>query len=175
MSIVQTLRAEDVRAELDGLCALLIDAVHNGASVSFMAPLSLDKARAFWSGVADSVERGERVLFVARDARSNITGTVQLVTSLPENQPHRAEVAKMLVLRSARRLGLGAALMNALEAEAARLDKTLLVLDTANPDAERLYRRAGFQLCGVIPDFALLPEGGLCATSILYKVLPGPR
>lgn len=154
-------------AELQALAELLVDCVDGDASVSFMHPLSMDRALAFWQRVADGVASGARALLVAEDDRG-IVGTVQLVLDLPENQPHRADVSKMLVHRRARRLGLGAALMRAAEAAARDCGKSLLVLDTASSDAERLYERMGWQRVGTIPDFALLPRGGLCATTFFY-------
>ena len=156
--------------QIDGLAALLVDCVEGGASVSFMHPLSRDRAVAFWRRIADDARTGARALFVAEDERG-IVGTVQLVLEQPENQPHRADVSKMLVHRRARRRGIGAALMRAAEQHACALGKTLLVLDTASADAERLYGRLGWQLCGAIPGYALLPQGGLCATSYFYRVL----
>lgn len=155
-------------AQCQALAELLIDCVEGGASVSFMHPLAPQRALAFWHGVAEGVARGERALLVAEDAQG-IAGTVQLVLAQPENQPHRADLAKMLVHRRARRLGLGEALMRAAEATALDCGKTLLVLDTADgSDAERLYRRLGWQSCGVIPGYALWPQGGLCATHVFY-------
>lgn len=156
--------------QLQSLAELLIDCVDGGASVSFMHPLPMDKALAFWRGVADSAARGERALLVAEDA-AGIVGTVQVVLDQPENQPHRADVAKMLVHRRARRQGLGEALMQAAEQVARECGKTLLVLDTASDDAERLYARLGWQRCGVIPGYALLPQGGLCDTTYFYRLL----
>lgn len=156
--------------DVQSLAELLIDCVDGGASVSFMHPLPLPKALAFWRGVTDGVAQGERALLVAEDAEG-IVGTVQLVLGLPDNQPHRAEVAKMLVHRRARRQGLGALLMQAAEQVARECGKTLLVLDTAGDEAERLYARLGWQRVGVIPGFALLPQGGLCDTTYFYKVL----
>jgi GNAT superfamily N-acetyltransferase len=158
--------------EAQALAELLIDCVEGGASVSFMHPLAMPKALAFWRRVADDVAAGGRLLLVAEDA-SGIVGTVQLVLDLPENQPHRADVSKMLVHRRARRLGLGAALMRAAEAAARERGLSLLVLDTASSEAARLYARMGWQLSGVIPGFALLPQGGLCATSYFYRQLDG--
>ena len=161
-------------AEIAALAALLVDVVDGGASVGFMQPLDLARAEAFWRGVAAGVARGERALFVAEDgALGAIVGTVQLVLHQPENQPHRADVAKMLVRRSARRRGIGAALMRAAEDEARERDRTLLVLDTASADAERLYARLGWQRCGTIPGYALLPHGGPCDTTYFYRVLAG--
>ena len=157
-------------AQIDALAELLIDCVDGGASVSFMHPLSRERATAFWRRVADGVAAGERALIVAEDARG-LCGTVQLILDQPENQPHRAELAKMLVHRRARRRGLGEALMRAAEATARECGKTLLVLDTANPEAERLYERMGWTRVGVIPGYALLPRGGLCGTTLYYRDL----
>ncbi len=157
-------------AEMQELALVLIDCVEGGASVSFMHPLSLPKALAFWRRVARDIESGARALLVAED-ETGIVGTVQLVLDQPENQPHRADISKMLVHRSARRRGIGAALMRAAEAEARRSGKSLLVLDTASGDAERLYARLGWTLAGIIPDYALWPRGGLCSTSVYYRKL----
>lgn len=157
--------------QLQGLVELLIDAVEGGASVSFMQPLTHAHASAFWQRVAEGVARGERALLVAEDAQG-IVGTVQLVLDQPDNQPHRADLAKMLVHRRARRLGLGAALMRSAEQMARDCGKTLLVLDTVTGgDAERLYTRLGWQRVGVIPGYALWPQGGLCATTYFYKAI----
>ena len=157
-------------AQIEGLAEVLIDCVEGGASVSFMHPLSRERAIAFWHKVARDVAAGGRALVIADDA-FGVCGTVQLVLDQPENQPHRAELAKMLVHRRARRRGLGEALMRAAETAARDAGKTLLVLDTANPEAERLYERAGWTKVGVIPDFALLPHGGLCQTTFYYRTL----
>lgn len=156
--------------ELEALSSVLIDCVEGGASVSFMHPLPRAKADAFWRGVADGVGRGERVLLVAEDAQG-ICGTVQVLLDMPDNQPHRADVLKMLVHRRARRQGAGEALMRAAEEAARAAGKTLLVLDTASPDAERLYERLGWQAVGVVPDYALLPQGGFCQTKFYYRRL----
>jgi ribosomal protein S18 acetylase RimI-like enzyme len=156
--------------QIEELATVLIDCVDGGASVSFMHPLSRERAVAFWRRVAQGVAAGERALIVAQDA-GGICGTVQLVLDQPENQPHRAELSKMLVHRRARRQGLGAALMRAAEAAARECGKTLLVLDTANDEAERLYERLGWTRVGVIPDYALLPRGGLCRTTVYYRNL----
>jgi predicted N-acetyltransferase YhbS len=161
-------------AQLQGLADVLIDCVEGGASVSFMWPLSRDKAIAFWRGVAEGAARGERVLLAAEDDR-RIVGTVQLVLAQPDNQPHRADLAKLLVHRSMRQRGIGEALMRAAEVAAHEAGKTLLVLDTASADAERLYSRTGWQKSGVIPDYALLPHGGLCDTVFYYRRLGAGR
>lgn len=157
-------------AQIEALAALLIDCVEGGASVSFMLPLTAERARAFWQRVAQGVHDGERALLVAEDAHGAIVGTVQLVLGQPENQPHRADLAKMLVHRRMRRQGLGEQLMRAAEDTARDCAKTLLVLDTVTGgDAERLYARLGWQRVGSIPDYALWPQGGLCATTYLYR------
>jgi GNAT superfamily N-acetyltransferase len=168
-SVVRRLLAPSA-PQLQALAEVLIDCVEGGASVSFMHPLSMTKALAFWQRVADDVRTGGRALLVAEDA-SGIVGTVQLVLEQPENQPHRADLAKMLVHRRARRRGLGEALMRAAEDVARQCAKSLLVLDTASGDAERLYARSGWQRVGAIPGYALLPHGDLCATSYFYRVL----
>lgn len=154
------------------LSEVLIDCVEGGASVSFMAPLPPEKALAFWRGVVDGVVRGERVLIVAENGDGRIVGTVQLVISQPDNQPHRADVAKMLVHQSARRCGIAQRLMVAVDAAAREEGKTVLVLDTVTGgDAERLYQRAGWQRVGVVPKYALMPTGEFCATTFFYKQL----
>jgi GNAT superfamily N-acetyltransferase len=156
--------------DIDGLAALLLDCVEGGASVGFMHPLEPDKARAFWRAVADEVEQGRRALLLAQDGE-RIVGTVHLVLAQPDNQPHRADLCKMLVLRSERKRGIGAALMDAAERAARAAGKSLLVLDTASLDAERLYARMGWRQLGVIPGYALLPQGGLCGTTYFYREL----
>jgi len=157
-------------AQIDELAGVLIDCVEGGASVSFMHPLPHDRAAAFWRRVGQDVAAGERALLVAKDARG-LCGTVQLVLDQPENQPHRADLSKLLVHRRARRQGLGEALMRAAEATARECGKTLLVLDTASGEAERLYERLGWERVGVIPGYALLPHGGLCGTTVYYRNL----
>ncbi len=165
---LRRLRAVD-DAQIDQLADVLIDCVEGGASVSFMLPISRGRAVAFWRRVAQGVADGERALLVAEDERG-ICGTVQLVFDLPENQPHRADIAKMLVYRRARRRGLGEALMKAAERTAKESGKTLLVLDAVtNGDAARLYERLGWVRVGDIPDFALFPQGWLCGTTYYYR------
>jgi GNAT superfamily N-acetyltransferase len=168
MNIHRLTAASD--AQVEALAALLVDCVEGGASVSFMLPLTLERARAFWQRVAAGVRSGERALLVAEDQDGTIVGTVQLVLDQPENQPHRADLAKMLVHRRARRRGLGEQLMLAAQDLARDCGKTLLVLDTVTGgDAERLYTRLGWQRVGVIPDYALWPQGGHCATTYFYR------
>ena len=157
----------------EALAEILLDTVQGGASVGFMSPLSREKALAFWQGALASAARGERILLVAEETHSKrIVGTVQLLLGMPDNQPHRADVAKMQVHRTVRRQGVGAALMRAAEAAAREAGKTLLVLDTVTgSDAERLYTRLGWQRVGEIPGYALWPQGGLCSTTVFYRDL----
>lgn len=158
-------------AQVDELASVLIDCVEGGASVSFMSPLTRERAVAFWHQVERGVVAGHRALLVAEDA-AGICGTVQLVFDLPENQPHRGDLAKMLVHRRARRQGLGAALVRAAEATARDCGKSLLVLDTVTgSDAERLYAKLGWQRVGEIPRYALWPQGGFCSTTVFYRDL----
>jgi GNAT superfamily N-acetyltransferase len=148
---VRRLSPAEAAACVEALADVLVDCVEGGASVSFMAPLPRERALSFWRSVADGVARGERVLLVAEDA-AGIAGTVQLITALPENQPHRADVAKMLVHRRARRRGIAQRLLAAVDAEARAERRTVLVLDTVTGgDAERLYERAGWQRVGRCP------------------------
>ena len=169
---VRRLGPSDTVASVPGLADVLIDCVEGGASVSFMQPMTAEKATRYWRTVAEGVSRGERALLVAEDCEGHILGTVQLVLALPENQPHRADVAKMLVHRRARCRGIGQRLMQAVETTAREAGKTLLVLDTVTGgDAERLYARAGWQRVGEIPNYALMPDGPFCATTIFYKAL----
>ena len=166
-------RAGPDPAVAESLADVLLDCVEGGASVGFMHPLPRAKAVAFWQSQLASAARGERILLVAEDVASgSIVGTVQVVLTMPDNQPHRADVAKMQVHRRARRRGVGAALMQATEAAAREAGKTLLELDTVTgSDAERLYTRLGWQRCGVIPGYALWPQGGLCSTTVFYREL----
>jgi len=172
--MIVRLDAAQAREAVPALAAVLLDCVDGGASVSFMAPLAPEKAQAFWRGVAEGVAQGERVLLVAQDEGGAIVGTVQLVVAQPDNQPHRADVAKMLVHRRARRRGIAQRLMAAVETAARDAGKTVLVLDTVTGgDAERLYERAGWQRVGVVPNYALMPDGALCGTTIFHKQLTG--
>jgi GNAT superfamily N-acetyltransferase len=157
--------------EIQELSDVLIDCVEGGASVSFMFPMTRAKAEAFWRGVAVSAGREERAVLAAEDMVGTIVGTVQVIWAQPENQPHRADLAKMLVHRQARRHGIGAALLAAAEQRALSAGKTLLVLDTASGDAERLYARQGWERAGIIPNYALWPQGGFCATTVFFKSL----
>jgi GNAT superfamily N-acetyltransferase len=157
--------------EVQGLSDVLIDCVEGGASVSFMLPMSRAKAEGYWHRTSACVARGERVVLAAEDAAGTIVGTVQVILDQPENQPHRGDLAKMLVHRRVRRQGVGAALLAAAERSALSAGKTLLVLDTASGAAERLYARQGWQRCGQIPNYALMPGGTPCATTFFFKTL----
>jgi len=157
-------------SEIAALAAVLQDCVQGGASVSFMLPMPLEKATGYWRGLVGAVERGEMLVLAAYEGAS-ILGTVSLLLQQPENQPHRADVAKMLVHRTARRRGIGARLLAAAEEAARRAGRTLLVLDTASADAASVYASGGWQRVGEIPDYALWPGGGLCATTVFYKRL----
>lgn len=157
--------------QIDGLADVLVDCVEGGASVSFMLPLSKSRAVEFWRRIADDVANARRVLLIAEDD-VGICGTVQLVLDLPENQPHRADLAKMLVHRRARQQGVAASLMRAAEQAARDCGKSLLVLDAVTGgDAERLYQRLGWVRVGVIPNFALMPDGAMCSTTYFYRDL----
>ncbi len=158
--------------DVEGLSEVLIDCVEGGASVSFMLPMTRAKADAFWRQIEADVARGERIVLVAEDEAGSILGTVQVIVKQPENQPHRGDVAKMLVHRRARRRGVGAALLQAAEEAARAAGKTLLVLDTVTgTDASRLYVRQGWERCGEIPNYALWPDGRPCPTTIYFKSL----
>jgi GNAT superfamily N-acetyltransferase len=171
--VVRLLSGREAAERVAELSAVLMDCVEGGASVSFMAPLTRERAEGFWRRVAEGVAANDRLLLVAEDlASGEIVGTVQVVFAEPENQPHRGDVAKMLVRRSARRQGLGARLMHAAEEAAVAAGRTLLVLDTVTGgDAERLYQRMGWTRVGVVPDYALWPDGRPCDTSFFYKRL----
>ncbi|HEX3089354.1 MAG TPA: GNAT family N-acetyltransferase [Ilumatobacteraceae bacterium] len=160
------------RDDAAGLADVLVDCVEGGASVGFMLPFDRERAEAFWMGALDSAATGERVVQVALDdVTGRIVGTVQVVLNAPENQPHRGEISKMLVHRDARRRGIAEALMLAAESAARESGKTLLVLDTASDSAERLYERLGWKRVGVIPGYALWPQGGFVDTIVFYKDL----
>jgi GNAT superfamily N-acetyltransferase len=156
-------------SQIEALAEVLIDCIESGAGVSFMSPLAPAKAQAFWRCVASDVAAGARAVLVAED-ETGIVGTVQLVLEQPENQPHRADLSKLLVHRRARRRGLGAALMEAAEQTARDCGKSLLVLDTnEGSDADRLYVRLGWVRVGTIPNYSLQPQGGLRGATIFYK------
>ena len=166
---IRRLDAASVRDELDGLAAVLHDCVTGGASVSYMAPFSHDDARGVFAAWSDEIEHGRRLLLAAFDG-DEIVGTVQVVLSTPPNQPHRGEIAKLLVHRRARRRGIAQLLMEQAEVEARAEGRTLLVLDTVTGDAaERLYERLGWTRVGVIPNYALYPDGRPCDTTVFWK------
>src|SRR5689334_20759934 len=170
---IHALTPQEAKDQIGALSDVLIDCVEGGASVSFMLPLTRERADAFWQGVAEGVVAGERILLVARGrASGQVLGTVQVILKQPENQPHRADIAKMLVHRGYRKHGIGAALMLAAEEAARTAGKTVLVLDTVTGgDAERLYERVGWTKSGIIPNYALWPRGGFCDTTVFYKLL----
>ena len=165
---ILVLDAAAAQAALDELAEVLADCVAGGASVSFMLPFSRSDAAKFFGKVIASVAAGDTVLVAAKLA-GRIVGTVQLGLDMPPNQPHRGDIRKLLVHRSARRYGIGAKLMARAEAEAKARGRTLLVLDTAGSEAERLYVRTGWQRVGVIPDYAMWPGGGFCDTTFFWK------
>jgi ribosomal protein S18 acetylase RimI-like enzyme len=168
---IRRLAAADVHEQLDALAAVLHDCVAGGASVSYMAPFSHEDARAAFEGFAAEVEQDRRLLLAAF-ADGELVGTVQVILALPPNQPHRAEIAKLLVHRSARGRGIARLLMEGAEAEARAEGKTLLVLDAVTGgDAARLYDRLGWTTVGVIPGYALYPDGRPCDTTVFWKSL----
>ena len=173
---IRRIEADEARERAEALAQalsdVLVDCVEGGASVSFMLPFPREKALAFWRGVLQDAARGERIVLVAQTAQGRIVGTVQLITALPDNQPHRADIAKMLVHRDVRRQGVAARLMAAVDDAARAAGKTVLVLDTVTGgDAERLYRRAGWQAIGSIPNYALMPDGAYCGSTFFHKQL----
>ena len=168
---IRRLGGAELHDHLDALAAVLLDCVAGGASVSYMEPFSHEDARAAFAGFADEVERGRR-LILAAFAEGDLVGTVQVILALPPNQPHRGEIAKLLVRRAARRRGVARLLMEGAEAEARAEGKTLLVLDTVTGDAaESLYERMGWNRVGVIPGYALYPDGRPCDTTVFWKSL----
>jgi ribosomal protein S18 acetylase RimI-like enzyme len=153
------------------LSDILVEVVAHGGSVGFMHPLSVEAASRFWEGSLAAADRGERVVLGAFDG-DELIGTVTLLLDLPPNQPHRAEIAKMMTRLSHRHRGVATALLRTAERLAIDRGRTLLVLDTAVEDgASGLYERAGFALAGIIPDYALKPHGGLTGTMIYWKRL----
>jgi GNAT superfamily N-acetyltransferase len=168
---IRRLDGADLQAQLDGLAAVLADCVAGGASVSYMAPFSHERARSVFEAMAAEVEQGRRLLLAAF-AEGDLVGSVQVILALPPNQPHRGEIAKLLVHRSARKRGIAQLLMEHAESEARAEGKTLLVLDTVTgDDAERLYARLGWRRVGVIPGYALYPDGRPCDTTVFWKAL----
>lgn len=171
MAQIRQLDAAEARGHLSALAEVLCDCVEGGASVSFMAPFSRAEAEAFFQKAIAGVEQGERVLLAAFDG-ARLIGTVQIVLATPPNQPHRADVAKLLVHRSGRGRGIAKELMKAVEEASLRAGKTLLVLDTVTGSvAEKLYKDLGWTVVGVIPDYALFPDGRYCDTTVFFKKL----
>jgi GNAT superfamily N-acetyltransferase len=166
---IRQLSAAEGRRHLSALAEVLMDCVEGGASVSFMPPFSKTAAESFFERVIEGVDRAERILLAAFSG-SKLVGTVQVLLSTPPNQPHRADIAKLLVVRSARGQGAGRLLMEQAEQASRQVGKTLLVLDTATGGpAERLYTRLGWTRVGVIPKYALYPDGTWCDTTIFWK------
>lgn len=169
MTTIRIITAEETRAAVPDLSEVLSDCINGGASLGFMLPFEPKNAIGYWNEIADAVEKGGIILAVA-EVEEKVVGTVQVGLASKPNQPHRGDLMKLLVHRSARGLGLSRRLMEAVEAEAARRGRSLLVLDTATgSDAEKIYPRLGWERVGVIPDYALWPQGGFCATTLFYK------
>jgi GNAT superfamily N-acetyltransferase len=167
---IERLDAEAARLHRDALAAVLCDCVEGGASVSYMWPFSEDDARSAFAAIEPEIEAGKRILLAAFDG-DELVGTVQLAAAWAPNQPHRGDIAKLLVLRSARNRGIGRLLMERVDVEARELGKTLLVLDTVTGDpGERLYERLGWVRVGVIPNYALYPDGRPCDTTVFWKM-----
>lgn len=169
---VRSLDAEALAAIRARLSEILVDCVHDGASVGFLDPLDLAEADQYWRRVENAVAGGRRIVLVASSPEGELAGTVQLDLNTMPNQPHRGTVSKLLVPTAQRRRGIGAALMDAVERAAVEAGRWLLVLDTATPAAERLYERTGWTRAGVIPDYALNPDGSLTQTAYYWKRLP---
>lgn len=174
MITIETLDAAAALRHVPDLAAVLLDCVRHGASVSFMNSLTREEAEASFRAVGEKVSKGESVL-VAAFAGERLIGTVQLGLDMPPNQPHRAEVKKMLVHTDARRQGVASSMLRRAEEEALARGRTLLMLDTASPEARRIYERGGWSRCGFVPDYALLPDGELCDTTFYVKDLSPPR
>lgn len=171
MTEVRLLDGEAAARERTALAETLADCVAGGASVSFMWPFSVKDADAWWGGVIESVAAG-RTLLLGGYADGVLSGTVQIGLDVPPNQRHRGDVRKLLVHRRARGRGLASRMMESLEDEARRHGLSLLTLDTVTgSDAERLYARLGWTKAGVIPNYALFPDGRPCATTIFWKAI----
>ncbi|MCA9193529.1 MAG: GNAT family N-acetyltransferase [Planctomycetales bacterium] len=162
-----------VRSDIADLANITMDCVEGGASIGFMNGVDAHRLLEFWSNCFDSVSSGGRIILVAESSEHpKIVGTVQLLLNMPDNQPHRAEVAKLQVHRCARNRGIAEKLMVAIEREAKLNGRKLLVLDTVtDSSAARLYRRLSWIECGEIPNFALWPSGEYCSTTVFYKQL----
>ena len=170
--VIRELDGTEALARVAELAEVLRDCVEGGASVGFMLPLAEGRPEAFWQRVAAGVAASERHLFVAEDEAGRICGTLSLVIDMPDNQPHRADVSKMLVHRRMRRQGVAERLLRALEARAREVGKTTLVLDTVTgSEASRVYERLGWQRAGDIPNYALMPDGAFCSTTYYFRML----
>jgi GNAT superfamily N-acetyltransferase len=168
---VRRLAPAEAREQLDALAGVLADCVAGGASVGYMEPFTHAEARAVYEDYVSDAEQGRRIILGAF-LNGDLVGTAQLVVAVPPNQPHRADVARVLVHRSARRRGFAQRLMEQLEQEARAEGKTLLVLDAVTGgDAARLYERLGWNEVGVIPDYALYPDGRFCDTTVFWKTV----
>ncbi len=167
--MIRMLNAAATRAALPALAGILADCVQGGASVGFMLPFAAADAYPYWNGVAEEIARGATLL-IAAELDGRIAGAVQLGLAQMPNQPHRADLKKLLVHSAARGRGLARALMQAAESEARARGKSLLCLDTASGSpAEAIYARLGWRRAGVIPGYALFPGGRPCATTLFYK------
>ena len=173
MERIEQISVDVLRTELADFSQLLTACVQAGASIGFMAPFGLEKAEAFWAGIADKVDAGDRLIWTARDESTGaLLGTVQLIIGLPDNQPHRGDVAKLMVSPKARRRGVARQLMLALEDEARARGLRTLVLDTVTGSpADALYRQLGWIEVGPVPDYALFPDGTPCSTTFFYRAL----
>lgn len=170
MAEFRQLVGAELESRLSALAAIMASCVDCGASIGFLRPMDMKLAQEFWRGVAQSEARGERLVFGAFDDEK-LLGSVQLVLAQMPNQPHRADISKLIVEPAARRQGLARGLMEMAEASAAKIGRRLLTLDTATEDAASLYRALGYQFSGRIPDYALSPDGVLEATEIYYKLV----
>lgn len=163
------------RAAINDLADVLVACVEGGASVGFMQPYRHEDAVAYWEKIAEDVEAG-RLILIGAQIRGRTVGTVQVAPSAAPNQPHRADLRKLLIHPEVRGQGLSRELMQAAEAAAVKRGLSLLVLDTATgSDAEAIYPRFGWQRAGVIPDYALWPQGGYCDTTLFYKQIAAHR
>ena len=168
---IRQLSGAEGRNHIGALADVLLDCVAGGASVGFMASLTQPAAEVFFEKALNGVDDGQRILLAAF-IDSKLAGTIQIVTATPPNQPHRADLAKLLVHRSARSQGVATQLMECAEEASRQAGKTLLVLDTVTGSAaEKLYLRLGWTPVGVIPDYALFPNGEPCDTTIFWKRL----
>src|SRR5580704_10449197 len=168
---IATPNTDEAKALIPALAGILIDCVEGGASVSFMLPIDRRTAEAFYEGVVEKIANGGTILFIAY-LNGDPVGTVQLSPELKPNQPHRADVSKLLVHWRGRNRGVAQALMAGVEELAKARGRTLLCLDTATGSpAEKLYEKLGWQRLGVLPGHAMWPQGGLCDTTFFYKHL----